>query len=272
MKDLRDALLQGRNRPRFTGTGSPALYRGDGYEFVELRAYVPGDDPRRIDWAATARAGQPQTRVVLEDVALTLAAAIDDSASMRLGVRRPLLDAAMEAARAWYGAAAADDRCMRISADGLSSNAGLRGRRGALACANLPPSQHAFFLPAVLDIALAALARASALLVVSDFYDLTAQHEAVLSAMGRRFDCTALIVRDPWYDGLPLGGFVRVSDAESGTVRRVFLGTAERRSYRRAAHERERALRAKLASHNWRAGILREADGAHGLYEAFGLR
>ena len=52
----------------------PTIYRGDGYEFVELRAYVPGDDVRRIDWAATARSGDLQTRVVLEDVALTLAA------------------------------------------------------------------------------------------------------------------------------------------------------------------------------------------------------
>ncbi len=69
---IREALLRARRRPRNLGAGSPTIYRRVGYEFVELRAYVPGDDVRRIDWAATARSGELQTRVVLEDVALTL--------------------------------------------------------------------------------------------------------------------------------------------------------------------------------------------------------
>jgi uncharacterized protein (DUF58 family) len=33
-----------------------------GLEFESLRAYVPGDEPRRIDWKATARHGEPITR------------------------------------------------------------------------------------------------------------------------------------------------------------------------------------------------------------------
>ena len=54
---LRAALLAGR-RIGVRGAGAPSLRRGDGYEFSELRGYVDGDDPRRIDWAATARAGR----------------------------------------------------------------------------------------------------------------------------------------------------------------------------------------------------------------------
>ena len=34
-----------------------------GMEFESLRAYVPGDEPRRIDWKATARHGEPITRL-----------------------------------------------------------------------------------------------------------------------------------------------------------------------------------------------------------------
>lgn len=36
--------------------------RGAGLEFESLRAYVPGDEPRRIDWKATARRAEPITR------------------------------------------------------------------------------------------------------------------------------------------------------------------------------------------------------------------
>ncbi|MGC2405207.1 MAG: DUF58 domain-containing protein, partial [Candidatus Cybelea sp.] len=117
---IREALLRARRRPRHLGAGSPTIYRGDGYEFVELRAYVPGDDVRRIDWAATARSGDLQTRVVLEDVALTLGAIVDTSPSMRVGRRRPLLAAAREALETWFGAATGDDRCIRVEADAVT--------------------------------------------------------------------------------------------------------------------------------------------------------
>lgn len=51
--------------------------RGDGTSFAQLRDYVPGDDPRRVDWKATARRGrliareyaveQGQTVIILID-------------------------------------------------------------------------------------------------------------------------------------------------------------------------------------------------------------
>jgi uncharacterized protein (DUF58 family) len=40
----------------------PTLMRGEGSEFDSLRDYVPGDDPRLINWAATARKGRPIIR------------------------------------------------------------------------------------------------------------------------------------------------------------------------------------------------------------------
>ena len=39
-----------------------ARRRGEGRSFARLRDYVPGDDPRHIDWKATARRGRPITR------------------------------------------------------------------------------------------------------------------------------------------------------------------------------------------------------------------
>jgi uncharacterized protein (DUF58 family) len=266
---LREALLRGRRRPRNLGAGSPTVYRGDGYEFVELRAYVPGDDVRRIDWAATARSGDLQTRVILEDVALTLAVIVDASPSMDVGRRRPLFSAAREAFGAWFGAAVADDRCIAIAAD-VVTPAALQRRPHAVA-ASIPQRSGAFDVERTLRTALGALPRGTALLALGDWYDLRDAHDVLLASLGSRFDCTALVARDPWYDGLPLHGIVRLRGAEGGHIR-AFVGGRERSAYARAVHEREGALLTRFSRAGWRTGVLREDDGAASLGEAFGLR
>jgi uncharacterized protein (DUF58 family) len=244
---LRAALLRARRRPALSGPGSVAGRRGDGYEFVELRAYQPGDDPRRIDWAATARSGDAQIRVMREENPLELAVVVDDSASMRVGRARTLAESAGDAATAWFEMIQAGDRAIRLPAEGSVARA--------------------------LTIARRALRRSAALLVVSDFHwiDDRAQFVDLALALARRIDVTALVTRDPWSDGLPLRGFVRVRDAESGRVERLFVGGAERERYRLAVQRRERDLAAMLEECGWRAGRLLEEDGRGSLYEAFGL-
>jgi uncharacterized protein (DUF58 family) len=256
MNPLREALLRGKRRPRNTGAGSPTHYRGDGYEFVELREYVPGDDVRRIDWAATARTGELQTRVVLEDVALTLAAILDTSASMQAGRERALSESAREAMDLWYGAAEAGDRALRVFSTDV-----------------VPPIleiEETFLLSRALEVAAAVLQRGTALLVLSDFFDEVP--DQLLMLLGRRFDCTALVARDPWFDALPLGGFVRVADAESARTSSLFIGRRERENYAAAVRERESSLLERLERANWRTGVFDERDGGTALLRAFAVR
>jgi uncharacterized protein (DUF58 family) len=51
--------------------------RGEGTSFSNLREYAPGDDPRRIDWKATARRGKPITREFTVEQGQTVMIAID---------------------------------------------------------------------------------------------------------------------------------------------------------------------------------------------------
>jgi uncharacterized protein (DUF58 family) len=265
---VRDALLRGKRRPRVLGAGSPTIYRGDGYEFVELRAYVPGDDVRRIDWAATARAATLQSRVVLEDVALTLATIVDGSPSMRVGRHRPLAAAAAEAVATWYGAAMPDDRCIDVRPGTITPAALQRSRRAVAAGAGTP--SESFDCARAFETAMSALPRGTALLAIGDWFDLPFESDALLQRLGARFDCTALIARDPWFDELPLRGFVRMRGAEGGFVR-TYIGRRERLAYARAVRERETLLIERFSRANWRTGSLYERDGVRSLQEAFGL-
>ena len=264
---LRNALLSGRRRPVVRGGSRPYPRRGDGYEIAELRGYVSGDDPRRIDWAATARAGGLQVRVLLEEHALCFAAIIDDSASLNVGKVRTLRTSAYEALDAWADALAREDRAARILSDsvdaprlfGVRAASRLRERREIAA----------FDLDSALRLARAALPRDSALLVVSDFY-ASFDHD-LLREIGAYVDATALIAHDPWAEGMPLRGFVSLRDAESGMARAVFLGRRSRRRFRDAVARRERELAQVFASCGWRAALLDERDGAASLHAAFGI-
>ena len=42
--------------------GYRSSFQGAGIEFDEVREYVPGDDPRSIDWNVTARKNQPYVK------------------------------------------------------------------------------------------------------------------------------------------------------------------------------------------------------------------
>src|SRR5574344_971895 len=44
-----------------------SISRGRGMEFSEVRAYLPGDDIRNIDWRITARTGRPYTKLFREE-------------------------------------------------------------------------------------------------------------------------------------------------------------------------------------------------------------
>ena len=63
----------------------PSKFKGAGLSFVENRPYVPGDDPRFINWPLTARAGEPIIKRFESSRDLVLWLVVDPSPSMFLG-------------------------------------------------------------------------------------------------------------------------------------------------------------------------------------------
>ena len=75
------ALLLGSHR---------SSHRGRGLEFEEVRPYVPGDDPRSIDWRVTARRGRVHTKLFREERERPVWLLVDLNASMFFGSRSQL--------------------------------------------------------------------------------------------------------------------------------------------------------------------------------------
>ena len=61
---------------------------GSGLEFRDFRDFAPGDDPRNIDWRASARSSVAQIRRHYDDRAADWVLCLDRSASMTVGARR----------------------------------------------------------------------------------------------------------------------------------------------------------------------------------------
>jgi uncharacterized protein (DUF58 family) len=264
---LRRSLLSRAGKQGARGLGARGPRRGDGYEFAELRGYVAGDDPRHIDWAASARTEDLQVRVLFEDHALTLATCIDGSASMRVGRTRSAYDAACEAARCWFAVAMDQDRCARIAEGYVLRSVHLRGREAGSFCA--AHTEDGAHIREALELAAAVLPRDTSLLLVSDFYDLGTLEQALRSC-AYRFDVTALLVRDPWHAGLPLSGFVTLRDMENGREARAFIGRKERERYASAVRAREEEIRSRLEGYGMRVGMLGTEDIEQDILRAFG--
>lgn len=63
----------------------PSPHRGSSIEFAEYRKYVPGDDPRRIDWRAYGRSDRYFVKEFEADTNLRLCLVVDTSGSMDFG-------------------------------------------------------------------------------------------------------------------------------------------------------------------------------------------
>lgn len=92
-------LAARRNAGGLVGGDWATAIPGQGLLFHETRKYVAGESARRIDWAISARVGEPHVRVDLEERQREVYLAIDLSPSMHAGLgEKTKLELAVELA------------------------------------------------------------------------------------------------------------------------------------------------------------------------------
>lgn len=234
-----DGLLAGDHR---------GLLPGHGLDRGEAREYVPGDDPRRIDWAVTARTGDTHVRDAIADRELELWLVIDGSSSLAFGTGiadKYELGWAVGGAFALLAARGGN----RVGAVRGSSHAPLHlpartgiDNAGAMLTAlrPSPPDGDLGDLAGAID-KVARTARPHGMtVVISDFLG-PADWEAPLRGLGIGHDVIAVEVHDAREVELPDVGLVSVVDPETG--RRRLLDTHDvsaRRRYADAGSARRR--------------------------------
>ncbi|WP_181701533.1 DUF58 domain-containing protein [Chthonobacter albigriseus] len=204
-------LATGRHRPATRRPGAvPAKPPGAGIDLREIRAFVDGDDARRIDPAATARTGLPHIRSFHEDRDDTVLLIADFRPAMLWGTRtalRSVRGARAVAERGWRAVArGASVSAMGIDAVGVSSLPLGAGAAHMNRIAWMLASLHDRALSArreTPDLA-AALTRAASLappgaevVLAAGADSIAAADEPALARLARRRRVTLLLPLDP---------------------------------------------------------------------------
>ncbi|MBW2466966.1 MAG: DUF58 domain-containing protein [Deltaproteobacteria bacterium] len=232
-----------------------SVFKGQGMEFDEVRAYQPGDDIRTIDWNVTARTGHPYVKRYVEEREITVFFLVDLSASGDFGSREKLKNEV------------AAEFCALLAFSAIKNN----DKVGLIVFTDIielfiPPAKGTshvlrlirellYFNPGEIrkktgtDIALAldylgrVLNKRGVVFLVSDFLDQN--FEKPLKVLARRHDLIAVTVLDPRELALPDVGLLEIQDAETGETLVIDTGSKTVRSnYARLAREK----REKLAS------------------------
>jgi len=192
--------------------------RGSSAEFQDHRPYAPGDDLRRVDWAAFARTGEPVLKLFRAEEDSLLRLVLDASASLAFGSPQKFEVARRIAAAIGYLALANGQR-VQVALARKSGQGGSRGlerigtpKRGRDALAGLlrelsdPRPVGTADLTRAIEQILQQAARPGLLVVISDFLDPGMVTNALghASALGHQIALVQVLAREevePRYDG-----------------------------------------------------------------------
>lgn len=221
-----------------SGRGGEHLAKrpGGSAEFREHRAYAPGDDVRRIDWAAYARSGEPVLKLFRAEEDVVARLVCDTSASMAFGTPPKLEVAARLAAAIGYMTLAGAERAQLIEArhGALREHGPARGRGGLPALLRALGAVRAdggTDLARAVDTVVRRSARPGMLVLLSDFFDAGPVEGALVRAAAAGHDVVLVQVVAAEEEEPTLTGDLALEDAETGRVEEVTVDASAIEAY-----------------------------------------
>lgn len=195
---------------------NPSLFKGEGFDFVELREYQPGDDVKKIDWLVTAKLQKPYVKLYREERELNIVVALMLNGSMYFGTKRFKQELAAEIA-AILGFAAIknqDNFSYYLFADREYSH--IKPTKHISAVHNCLQSAMEFVSLGktanfeTLVMRLFKIKRKSIIFIISDFLE-----EFDLKVLAKKHEVVAIVVRDRFEESPESIGFINLIDPET---------------------------------------------------------
>ena len=204
--------------------------RGRGLHFEEIRAYLPGDDIRHIDWKASLRLDKTLVRSYTEERDRPMLVIVDQRMSMFFGSQRAfksVVAAEVAAFAVWMGFAAGDrvggvvfndERVVRIrplrSRSRIKTLFSTIGEMNQRMRADSPIRANYGQLDAALQGVLQIAGHDCLICVISDFAGANDRTRTLLRSLSAHNDVIAAMVFDPLWQRMPEHRALVVSEGQ----------------------------------------------------------
>jgi len=232
-----------------------SLFKGQGLEFSEVRAYQDGDSFRQIDWNVSARMGHPYIKKFEETRELNVMFLVDTSASTLFGTRSYLKSEYITeiAAVLSFSALSNHDKVgLCLFSDQIEKfvpprkgrKAALRILRDILYC---EPESDKTDIGKATEYIYRLINKRSIIFVISDFMD--EGFIGSLKLLAKKHDVIALRVRDKAEVELPNAGLLNLRDPESGELFSVNSSSRKiRERYKKLVQEQDAKMEKEFKS------------------------
>ena len=245
MSKLQKILVRARRQVFSEMVGNnPSIFVGEGYDFIELREYMAGDDIRHIDWNITAKMQKPFIKIFREERELNIVLVSVLNGSVHFGSKKFKQDTIAEVAAllSFSTLKNGDLLSSYIFTDEMISHS--------------KPSKKLHQIQKYVDEVLSfdainkkvdfkfiaetlykRLRRKSLILVVGDYFEIPD-----FKLLARKHEVVSIIVRDRLEENPPEMGFASLVDPESGAVLEGDFNSSSVKAYSKKVSEHDHKL------------------------------
>jgi len=255
MSKLQKILVRARRQVFSEIAGNnPSVFQGEGYDFIELREYMPGDDIRHIDWNISAKMQKPFIKIFREERELNVVVVSVLNGSVHFGSKKFKQESIAEiiALLSFSTLKNGDLLSSYIFTDKMVSALKPSKKMSQIQKSvdeilNFNALNQKVDFKFIADTLYKRLKRKSLIVVVGDFFEIP--NFAVLA---KKHEVVAVVVRDLLEETPPEMGFSSLLDPESGAVLEGDFNASSVKAYSAKVHAHDHELYNTFRKHQVR--------------------
>ena len=255
MSKLQKILVRARRQVFSEMVGNnPSIFQGEGYDFIELREYMAGDDIRRIDWNITAKMQKPYIKIFREERELNVVIVSVLNGSVHFGSKKFKQDVIAEvvAQLSFSTLKNGDLLTSYIFTDKMVSHSKPSKKihqvqKSVDEILKFDALNQQCDFKVLSDTLYTRLKRKSLIIIVGDFFKIPD-----FKLLGKKHEVVCVVVRDHLEEKPPKMGFASLVDPESGTTLEGDFNTHSVENYAKKVQIHDRELYETFRKHQIR--------------------
>ena len=245
MGKLQKILVKARRQVFSEMIGNnPSPFHGEGYDFIELREYMPGDDIRHIDWNITAKMQRPFVKVFREERELSVSVVSILNGSVYFGSKRfkqeliaqinALLGFSVIKNGDLLSSFVLTDKIEAVEKPSKNIYAVHKMTQNVL---EFDPLGKKVDFKMVADTLFKRIRRKSLIIIIGDFFEVPD-----FKVLARKHEVVAIVVRDRLEEEPPEMGFASLVDPETNEVLEGDFNAHSIKEYKKHVIQNDRKL------------------------------